>query len=204
MSNYEEEYFILISTPFRRQFLDLRATLETGRRHHTYEQLDYGDGPIFFENSYKGEVPFYLANAQMDAIYPVVSKDIAEVLNKYQIDGFQLFPSVIIDDDGEWHEEFYFFNLYKPLDCVDFEHSVVRSYKPNSRRNEVLEYKLRSDILDVIPQENRLIIRLDRVVGGAIIVHEKIVNKLSKIDIEAFQFYPLSEYRLGMEFKTRE
>ncbi|CAM3220030.1 DUF1629 domain-containing protein [Vibrio neptunius] len=201
MKNYEQEYFILKRVPYREKFLSLRATLDTGRRNHTYERLDYGDGPVFFENGFKGEVPFYLTDGQFDGIYPVVSLKVASVIREYNIDGFQLFPAVIIGDDGKWHEEFYFFNFYAPLDCVDFENSDVDEYEPNARYNEVISYKLRSDVLDGIPEENRLIIKLARVEGGALIFHQKIVNALARFDVEAFQFFKLSEYELGMEYR---
>ncbi|MFM2593531.1 DUF1629 domain-containing protein [Vibrio harveyi] len=201
MKNYEQEYYLLKRVPFREKFLSLRATLDTGRRNHTYERLDYGDGPVFFENGYKGEIPFYLTNVQMDSIYPVVSEDIAGVVNQYKTHGLQLFPAVIIGDDGKWHEEFYFFNFYDALDCVDFENSDVDEYEPNAKHNEVITYKLLSSVLDNIPEENRLIIKLARVEGGAIIIHDKVVKALAKFNIETFQFFKLSEYKLGMEFK---
>ncbi|MBN3492243.1 imm11 family protein [Vibrio neptunius] len=201
MKNYEQEYFILKRVPYREKFLSLRATLDTGRRNHTYERLDYGDGPVFFENGYKGEIPFYLTNAQMDSIYPVVSEDVASVVNQYDIHGLQLFPAVIIGDDGKWHEEFYFFNFYQDIDCVDFQNSVVRNYSPAKRNNTVLQYKLDESVLSAISEENRLMIKLSGVTGGALLFHEKIVNALAKFNIEAFQFFKLSDYRKGMEFE---
>ncbi|WP_434086570.1 imm11 family protein [Vibrio neptunius] len=142
-----------------------------------------------------------MTDGQFDGIYPVVSEKVASVIQEYNIDGFQLFPAVIIGDDGKWHEKFYFFNFYAPLDCVDFENSDVDEYKPNAKYNEVVSYKLLSDVLDCIPEENRLIIKLARVEGGALIFHEKIVNALARFDVEAFQFFKLSEYRLGMEYR---
>lgn len=203
MKNYEQEYFILKRSPLRRRFLSLRATLATGRRNHTYERLDYGDGPVFFENAYKGEVPFHLANAQMDGIYPVVTKDVAGVVSQYETWGLQLFPAVVIDDNEKEHEGFYFFNFYDSLDCVDFENCDVDEYEPDAKYNEVVTYKLRSEVLDEIDEENRLIIKVARVEGGAIIIHDKLVKALAKFNIEAFQFFKLSEYKLGMEFKLR-
>ncbi len=201
MSSYEEQYYILKKRAFRKKILSLRADENTGRRHHTYEKLDYGDGPVFFENGYAGEVPFYLTNVQMDGIYPVVSEDIASMLKKFDIDGFQLFPAIIIDDNRKWHEDFYFFNFYSPLDCVDFEHSEVDEYEADAKCNEVIKYKLKDKILDNIDEENRLIMKLDRVEGGALIFHEKVVTLLSEFEIEAIRFFKLSEYELGMEFR---
>ncbi|BCV64209.1 imm11 family protein [Shewanella algae] len=201
MRQYEEQYYILKRVEFREIFLSLRATENTGARNHTYEKLDYGDGPALFENGYKGEIPFHLTNAQMDSIYPVVSEDVASAVKGYHTKGFQLFPAVIIDDDDHWHEDFYFFNFYRDIDCVDFKKSTVRNYSPAKKNNTVLQYKLDASVLDAIPEENRLMIKLAGVTGGALLFHEKIVKALTKFNIEAFQFFKLSDYRKGMEFE---
>ncbi|BCV33761.1 MULTISPECIES: imm11 family protein [Shewanella] len=201
MRQYEEQYYILKRVEFREIFLSLRATENTGARNHTYEKLDYGDGPVLFENGYKGEIPFHLTNAQMDSIYPVVSEDVASAVKGYPTEGFQLFPAVIIDDDDHWHEDFYFFNFYRDIDCVDFQKSTVRNYSPTKKNNTVLQYKLDASVLDAIPEENRLMIKLAGVTGGALLFHEKIVKALTKFNIEAFQFFKLSDYRKGMEFE---
>ena len=193
MKKYEEQYYILKRVESRERFLSLRATENTGSRNHTYEKLDYGDGPVFFENGYKGEIPFHLTNAQMDSIYPVVSEDVASVVNQYDTHGLQLFPAVIIGDDGKWHEEFYFFNFYRDIDCVDFQNSVVRNYSPAKRNNTILQYQLDKSVLDAIPEENRLMIKLAGVTGGALLFHEKVVKALAKFNIEAFQFFKLSD-----------
>ncbi len=60
MKNYEQEYYLLKRVPFREKFLSLRATLDTGRRNHTYERLDYGDGPVFLKMVTKAKYLFTL------------------------------------------------------------------------------------------------------------------------------------------------
>ncbi|MCE9783951.1 hypothetical protein LZ637_11175 [Shewanella algae] len=108
---------------------------------------------------------------------------------------------MIIDDDDHWHEDFYFFNFYRDIDCVDFQKSTVSNYSPAKKNNTVLQYKLDASVLDAIPEENRLMIKLAGVTGGALLFHEKIVKALTKFNIEAFQFFKLSDYRKGMEFE---
>ncbi|MGF1742805.1 hypothetical protein L4C34_17345 [Vibrio profundum] len=137
----------------------------------------------------------------MDSLFPVVSKDIAQELEGYAIDGFQLFPSIIVGDDGTWHEDFYFFNIYERLDCIDFEKSQIRNYKPDSPMHTVLRFKLDSDVLDSIEEESRLIINAEDVMSGALLVHERIVRHFNKFDIDAFLLYKLSDYEYGMEYR---
>ncbi|WP_157634029.1 hypothetical protein [Vibrio neptunius] len=56
-------------------------------------------------------------------------------------------------------------------------------------------------MLDAIPEEHRLMIKLAGVTGGALLFHQNIVNALATFNIEAFQFFKLSDYRKGMEFE---
>ncbi|MGF1743061.1 hypothetical protein L4C34_18745 [Vibrio profundum] len=205
MKSLEEQYYILLDKPNRESFLELKGIKGAGSRHYTFKKLDYGDGPLFFENALKGNMPFYLSNVQMDGGIPVVSKDIAKEIERYNIEGFQLFPSIIISDDGQWHEDFYYFNLYKKVDCVDFFKSEVLGYDPNEMLgHDVVKYHLNNDVLNNINEESRLIIKLDNVFSRSVIVHEKIVNIFMKFNIDAFVLYKLSEYRQGMEFINQQ
>ena len=202
MKKYKDIYYLAKTVALDEDFLELRAILGTGRRNHTYQKLDYDDGPVFFENGFKGEIPFFLSDIQFDGIYPVVSEKVASVINDHQTHGLQLFPATIIGDDDQRHDGFYFFNFYAPVDCVDFEQSEIDMYEPNAKYNEVLRYKLRHEVLDLIPERHRLMIKLDRVQGGALIFHEKIVKALARFDVKTLQFFKLSEYRRGMEYRS--
>ena len=77
-----------------------------------------------------------------------------------------MFPAVLIGDDEKWHEDFFFFNAYENLDCIDFERSEILDYFPDDSRHEVIKYKFKNEVLDANPQENRLIIRPHKVAGG--------------------------------------
>ncbi|MBN3492238.1 imm11 family protein [Vibrio neptunius] len=202
MKNYEEQYFQVFDAPFNDAVFSLKPSLETGRRRYTFTKLDFGDGPITFVNSDKGDIPFVLSNFFLHGFFPIVSKEIADVIKGYDIDGFQLFPTVLIDDDDKWHEDFFFFNLYQELDFVDFENSEIQDFEPGDTRYDVVRYKFKDDVLNAIPLEERLIIRPKNVWGRGVFIHESIVSKIEKsIDQSSFRFLRMSDYKLGDEFK---
>ena len=201
MNNYEEQYYKVFEIPYRDTFLHLKASLDTGRRRYTFTKLDFGDGPIFFSNADKGEMPFIVSDFILHSFFPVVSKKIAEKLVPFDINGFQLFPAVLIGDDDEWYEDFFFFNVYESLDCIDFERSEILVYSPEDTRHEIIRYKFKNEVLDAIPLENRLIIRPKKVAGGGLLIHESIVKKISKdINDDEFKFFKLSDYKLGDKY----
>ncbi|MHA7228705.1 hypothetical protein ACVT98_04880 [Vibrio campbellii] len=106
MNSYEEQYYKVFEIPFRDTYLHLKASLDTGRRRYSFTKLDFGDGPIFFTNAEKGDMPFIVSDFNLHSFFPVVSKEIADKLLPLNINGFQLFPAVLIGDDEEWHEDF--------------------------------------------------------------------------------------------------
>ncbi|WP_345869102.1 imm11 family protein [Shewanella algae] len=119
----------------------------------------------------------------------------------YSINGFQLFPTVLIGDDEKQHEDFFFFNAYDKLDCIDFNSSDIHDYSSEDSIHEVIRYKLKNEVLDTIPLENRLIIRPSKVAGGGLFIHETLVTQLIKyVDPSAFKFFRLSEYTLGDKY----
>lgn len=201
MNSHEEEYYRVFEVPFRENRLRLKASLETGRRRYSFTKLDFGDGPIFFTHADKGDMPFTGSDFLLHGFFPVVSKTLADALMAYNINGFQLFPAVLVDDNELWHKDFFFFNAYEKLDCIDFELSEVLDYSPQDKMHEVIRYKLKHQVLDAIPLENRLIVRPDKVAGGGLFIHESIVNELVKyVDTSAFIFFKLSEYKLGDKY----
>ena len=201
MKNYEDQYYLLLKNPFRNDLISLKATLNTSRRDFRITELDYEDGPVFFTLSDKSSV-CNLNKIQFTGIFPVVSSDVAEILAQYKVRSFQLFPAVIIDQNDNWYEDYFYFNLYDELDCIDFEKSKIRNYDPSDYDHEVIEYKFNNDILDAIDVNERLIILPEGVFGGSLIFHEKIVEKLKKyIDKNSLSFYKLSDYKLGDEYK---
>ncbi|MER2497044.1 DUF1629 domain-containing protein [Vibrio neptunius] len=202
MKSYEDQYYLLLKNPFRNDSSSLKATLNTSRRDFRTKKLDYGGGPVFF--TLNGEVSaFDQKKIQFSGIFPVVSSDVAKLFMPYKITSFQLFPAVIIDQNDKWHEDFFYFNLYDELDCIDFEKSKIRNYDPSDYDHEVIEYKFNKDILDAIDVDNRLIILPEGVFGGSLIFHENIVEDMKKfIYNNSLSFYKLSEYKLGDEYKV--
>ena len=202
MKNYEEQYYRVFEVPFRDTYLHLKASLDTGRRRYSFTKLDFDDGPIFFTNAEKGDMPFIVSDFNLHSFFPVVSKEIADKLLPLNINGFQLFPAVLIGDDEEWHEDFFFFNAYEKLDFIDFENSNIRDFEPDDTMHEVLRYKFKDEVLKAIPLEKRLIIRPKNVFGGGIFIHESIMSKIEKyIDPNSFRFFRMSDYKLGDEYK---
>ncbi len=202
MKSYEEEYFKVFDVPGHQHHLKFKATADTGRRRYSFTKLNADDGPICFRSSSDSGLSFTKSDFLLHGFFPVVSKKVAKEVMSYDINGFQLFPTELVSDNGEKNEDFFFFNAYQKLDCIDFRESEIFSYSPEDCSHEVQTYKLKVEVLDAIPIEHRLIIRPEKVAGGGLLLHENIVSRIKNyVDKEKYRFFKLSEYELGDRYR---
>lgn len=202
MKSYEQEYFKVFDVPEHQHHLQLKATADTGRRRYSFTKLNTDDGPISFHCSSDSGLPFTKSDFVLHGFFPVVSKKVVKELMSYDINGFQLFPAVLVEDNCEEHEDYFFFNAYQQQDCIDFRESEILGYSPEDSRHEIQRYKLKVEVLDAIPIERRLIIRPEKVAGGGLLLHENIVARIKNyVDKEKYRFFKLSEYELGDRYR---
>ncbi len=122
MKNYDDEYYLVRRT-FNNDRVYVDATKKTAHREYGSEWLAAGE-PLFFENSYRERdikegiqhvIPYILLEGS-DLIVNDIVRDFFKYLD---ISGLQIYPAVYIDDDLDWHENFWFLNFFESLDCWD-------------------------------------------------------------------------------------
>jgi hypothetical protein len=206
MSTYEDQYYI-VNNQYDDNTLYLSALDKTEARDYDFSKLEMGGEPLFFENSYKDEdmrdgKVRPIKKAHMNFTYLVVDDDVKNEITKFDIAGIQLYPAVIIGDDGVYYENYWFFNIYKEFDFLDCEKSEIRNYKVNSHRNKVIKYQLNSDTLDKILEDNRLIFMMPNTDQRTTYVHQKIVDIFSELNVDNIKFHKLSEWFRGKQFRS--
>jgi len=205
MNNYNEQYYILFN-----DFSDgpsyLRPLTKTSFRNYEYEKLNLSGGPAFFENAFEEEDkkagekhPIYDV---MDAAgWYLFSHRIYEKMQTFVINNFQFFPSVFIDDDGHYHENYVLTNFYGKLDCLDVKKSIITSQTEIRRiEYEVEKIYLSTEILDNIPEEERLIFKIDKVGDAHIMVHQKIKDIMENENATGAKFIRVDQYTEGDEY----
>ncbi len=76
-----------------------------------------------------------------------------------------LYPAVYIDDENNWHDNYWFLNFYEELDCWDRKLSVIGE-DDDEHESAVYQYYLDAKILDGIPEEKRLLF----IMGGQMLL----------------------------------
>ena len=207
MNKYDEQYYIVDET-YNENTLYLTALQKTANRDYEYTKMEFGQEPLFFENAYKDRdikenISRPIQKSHMNMNFVLVNSEARNLLKKKVINGFQLYPAVIIDDKEDYHEGFWFFNIYEDSDYIDLNNSVIDDYDPDADDHDITKFSLNEQLFDSIDEEKRLIFRPLRSHMGYTIVHQKVVDIFTQLNIDNIKFYKLSEWEDGMQFRNK-
>ncbi|MBP3140081.1 imm11 family protein [Aliivibrio fischeri] len=204
MNKYNDEYYIVFEN-YNNETLYLSPLQKTFDRNYTYTKMAMGQEPLFFENAYKDKdlsnlIKRPIKDSHLNLNFPIVSETIKEDLVNFEINNFQLYPTVIIGDDNSYYDDFWFFNIYKKIDVLDYENCDIKRYNPNDKRHKVRKYFLSIKKLDLIEEENRLIFIPEKASGAPVFIHKKIVDIFNKHKVDTLKFIKVSEWEMGKQF----
>jgi len=211
MINYNDIYYIMVNK-YTEQTLYIKALKKSADRDYEFEKLTFGYEPMFFENSYKERslkngIKHPLTNVLLDGVIPVVDDSIRERLKFFDFKDMQFYPSVYIDDDGSFHENYWCMNFYGELDCWDRHKSKTETFsreemkEPGYLENaDIYKYHLASDVLGNIPEDERLIFKMKGGMMGYIFVHQKIADIFTEENATGMQLIKVSDFEEGMQF----
>ncbi|MGF1727301.1 imm11 family protein [Photobacterium nomapromontoriensis] len=204
MRKYDEQYYIAFNN-YDNETLYLKTLRKSTLRRPGRVKLTFGDEPLFFQNAYKNDdklegVKILPSKAHMNLGRIIVNTELYRDLVQFDIRNFQLYPSVIIDDDENHHDGYWFFNYYDRLPAIDFENSVIDDYDPSNEEHSVDKYSLSNEVLDAIPEEERLIFIPSGADVEEVFVHQKIVDIFNAHKVDTIVFYKVSEWEMGEQF----
>jgi len=205
MSKYNDDYYIVFEYDDA-ETVYLKALRKTADRDYEFEKMRFGLEPLFFENAYKKEdikrkIERKIRSVHMNMNFLLINNELRDKLKFFDITYFQLYPAVIIDDNEHYHENYWFFNIYNNLDCIDYDKSIIRDYEVGDKYHDVNTYYLSDAVLDKIPEEERLIFRPANTDIGFTFVHQKIVNVFNDYGVDTLRFMKVSEWEMGKQFR---
>lgn len=209
MNKYNEQYYIA-EMPFGEEQLFIKPDRKTAERGYHYKRVPIGEAPFFFLNSNRecdieNGCKWPVTDILIDGSDLLVGGKIREELMKYDIDGMQLYPSVYMDDDNNWHENFWFLNFFKKYHYWDKNESVVRIDEDEEVDEDedvsVRRYSLDEQKLDEIPEESRLMFKMGGATVAYIFVHQKIVDFIVNNNYKGVRFFKVSEFKEGIQYR---
>jgi len=206
MSKYDQEYYLpFASMDDSKLFVGMPK--KTVMRRIGHKKLNPADGPMFYHNAYKEEdkkegVKLPIPDIMLVSREMIIPNEMMKFLRGFQIPGIQVFPAVYIDDDDNWHENLSVIHCYKRLDCLDFEKSIIDDdleYWEEGDDHSVDKPSLSEVALNGIPEDERLIFKIDNVKGLHIYFHQRIVDYIREMKYTGVHFIKVADFEEGMQ-----
>ncbi len=188
--NYNKDYFIA-SPDFDIHKYEILPEKSSIQRRFHYRKLNFGEAPVSFS----------LEDERLLALFPpmlfctpsfFVSEDIKNIFDDKIYSG-QLYPALINGKKG-----YYLLNIFDELDCWDRENSIYEQDDIDDDPH-VIKYSLNNDVLNSIPEKERMIFKMGGDDLAPLIVHKDIKKILEK-KVDYLKFFMIENYELGDEY----
>ena len=207
MNKYDESYYLMFPDYDNEYNNRIKPTKTTANRHWYYEELVDGGAPVSFipknQNINVMDSGFELLFSGYDFVVTDKLKDSIN-LGLY---GCKFYPALIQNSDASIIDNLWLLNIFKQLDCLDKKRSIFYMPEDGATDIEGLSicphvhiFRFNEEVLDKIPENERLIFQMDKTTISYTFLHEKIVSKLKKHNVLGVKFYKISEFESGDEF----
>jgi len=162
---------------------------------------------MVYLNKYKEEnlklgVKTVLPDIFLEFSAMIIPKTFMVFLRNFDIYGLQLFPTIYIDDDDQWHENLWLVNFFEGIDCIDKEKSEI-DYDPDLWEEGdplvVDETVFDDSVLRAIPEDQLLIFKMANVAWPHLYWHQRVVDYIRQQKYTGIIFVKASDYFEGME-----
>lgn len=203
MRNYDDEYFFIEEVEDER-LPALLPDSNTEDRTFRFEAQPVGSPPLVFRNGAHDvqrrrrlsplrpvpDVLFSGANL-------VVRTKIRDALLGINVPHLSMHPTVYIDEDNKWHEDFWYMTFTQTFDCWDRKSSDYKATPltvGGAKLYSVYSYRLDADVLDQVPLEQRLLFKMGGTQDGYIVCHTTMTKHFSSALSKSLVFTRISDY----------
>ena len=203
MSDFAQQYFFL-NRPNNEALPYLQPTDETANLNFRFEQMPLGTKPLMFFNGIadmQKENKIAPLKVLPDVLFSgtdlVVRDRIREKLLEADIPNLALQASIYIDEEGNWHEDYWYLTFTERFDCWDRDKSEYRA-KPlqigGMELYSIYEYKLDEELLAKTTLKDRQLFKMGGVNPAPVTVHKSLAGIFRSVPDEALQIVPVEEW----------
>ena len=189
--NYDEQYYILSEGNVASLEFNENKTIPKRARFSQLNRIDF-EGTLYAYVYCFGSDPkkekFNMGNF-FDSPCPTMIMPYREILEKFNLYKVQFFP-VVIEHLEENFEGFHLMHCYNYISAMHRERS---KYDMDDGLCFIDSLSLDENILDQIPEEERLVFRLDER-SMMYMVHEKVVNAVKESGIDGMYFTNVKDW----------
>lgn len=202
MKKFDDEYYFL-RKPNGSQFPFLVPDENTKDRNFEFEAPALGSSPLVFYNGWsernkKQNIMSSVPNVLFSGSDVIVNGGIREKLLTLEIPNINLHPTVYIDDQEEWHEDYWYLTFTNRLDCWDRDLSDYETEEPPIRLGgfelfQVYTYSLDDSIIERTPLSERQFFKMGATIDGFVTCHVSIISAF-KSSSGSIIFQKITEY----------
>ncbi|MBO2596544.1 hypothetical protein I6M54_17195 [Shewanella algae] len=208
MNIHEESYYIVYPDyEFDEYKTDLIPTPYTANTNWDFEKLNVESETLSFVSK-NDNLNFLMEDYALAFSVPnfIVTSKLKELIES-GLYGSQFVPAIIQDKQNNSVKGLWALNTFKTLNCIDLNRS--KFYMPgNGSTNidgftihaDMDNYRFREDILDAIPEAERLIFQVAGTSLGEIFVHQKVVDIFKEHNVKGINFFKVSEFVDGEQY----
>lgn len=167
---------------------------------------------IYLDEFVQIEKPIYLAlnppvppnpNLSVDYLQlpsAVFSQKIYNLLSSMNIFGYQLVPSVIVDNKGKEYEDFWIENAYTCFKCFDDEKSIYEVDDFTETWENIEKIVFDKEALKKRPLKDRYIFRSEEA-SEFVFYHKTIVDAIMAVNPINIRFTSIADWFEGIQFR---
>lgn len=185
---FENEYFFIRKPKGRPDLPYLNPDLDTSKRNYDFEALPLGQAPLRFYNENRQQnridgVTSMTPNILFEGFNLVVRDKIRERLLDLDVPHVHLYPSIYIDNEERWNEDYWYLTFTREFDCWDRELSDYERSDPpvelgGAKYHQVYSYRFQPELMKRTPLEQRLLFKMGGSLDAFIVAHESIIGKV--------------------------
>lgn len=180
---------------------------KTAERSITYKKLEF-TSPLVFLNGFRKE---NLRNRTREKIADVlfggaevlIKSHIKEAIEPFGFANLQFYPAIYIDNDDHRHDDYWFVNIFKKLECLDTENS---EFEPPEDMNDpydhydVRRYVLSEEALSRTPVDERLLFKISRTTIGYTLMNQRIVDVFCNLNATGIRYFNIDDFKEGDQY----
>ena len=200
MKKIQDQYFI-IKKPLADEYPNLKVDKAFARTRFKISMPSPEDGTLKFTNMWRDDnhrdnITETIEDVLFNGVYFLIRDNLYQKFHKKKLYKTGYYPAVYIDDQDQWHEDYWFVTVLNELDCwcrknSDYDAKNV-FFDGSCSINKIV---LDEEIINSIPLEERKIFKLGKSMPSRILVHESLANIILSANVTPECLIPLSDYR---------
>lgn len=189
MQDFNKEYYLIVMDMDERN-PSMTPDEDTANRSFSYQELPLGTKPLIFHDGAldwklrKGIAPLKNPPELLFCGTDVLVQDgLREKLLDMEIPNLALQPSIYIDHQDQWHENYWYLTFLERFDCWDRKASDYER-EPITIGNvalySVYEYSLNQELLAKTPLKDRLLFKMGGTSPAPVLAHVSVAKYFNK------------------------